>query len=369
MRSVSSIIVLSALLMCLAYCMAARSKVKVFNNIEKIGLGVLNGPESLVWDQAGNLYTSVADGSIRKIDKVTGEISVYAYSVPNLSAEDRAKCGVSVLNEPLCGRPLGLEFDSAENLWIADAYKGILKVPRSNPSNVQVIVNNYNGVPFKMANSLYLTNDEKTLYFTDTSQVYTRMSFVSIVVANKPDGRLFKLNLTTGALTVEIDDLRFANGIAVGKNEEFLAVNECSARKIRKYYLKGRKAGQNEVMVEDIGGYNDNIRPDGNGNFYVGLFSYASEELSAILDYPKLQQLALTYIPPLNTLGLIDTAGLVKKIDSKGRVLEEIRSANGTLFARCAEADVHDGYLYLGSVLNNYIGKVKVSDLVEQRDC
>jgi len=367
MRSVS-IIVLSALLMCLAFCVASKSKVKVFSKMEKIGQGVLNGPESMVWDEAGNLYTSVADGSIRRVDKVTGEITVYAYSVPNLSAEDRAKCGVSVLNEPLCGRPLGLQFDSAENLWVADAYKGILKISRSNPSNVQTIVNSFNGIQFKMANSLYLTNDEKTLYFTDTSQIYTRMSFVSIVVANKPDGRLFKLNLTTGALTVEIDDLRFANGIAVGKDEEFLAVNECSARKIRKYFLKGRKAGRNEVMVEDIGGYNDNIRPDGNGNFYVALFSYTSEEMSAILDYPKLQDLAITYIPPLNTLALIESAGLIKKIDSKGRVLEEIRSANGTFFSRCAEADVHEGYMYLGSVLNNYIGKVKLSDLVQQRN-
>jgi len=367
MRSASAI-VLSALLMCLAFCMATKTKVKVFDHLEKIGLGVLNGPESLVWDQAGNLYTSVSDGSIRRIDALTGEITVYAYSVPTLTAEQRAVCGTSVLNEPTCGRPLGLQFDSAENLWVADAYRGILKIPRSNPSNVQVIVNQYNGVGFKMLNGIYLTNDEKTLYFTDSSQIYTRMSFVSIVVANNPDGRLFKLNLTTGALSVEISDLRFANGIAVSKDEEFLAINECSARKIRKYILKGRNAGQNEVLVDDIGGYNDNIKPDGNGNFYVGLFSYTSEEMSAIQDYAKLQALAIAYIPPLNTLGLIDTAGLLKKIDSRGRVLEEIRSSNGTLYARTAEADVHEGYLYLGSVLNNYIGKVKVSDLVEQRN-
>lgn len=373
MRKGASLSILALLLLYfststfIAVVSANKNRVKVFDSIEKIGLGVLNGPESMVWDQAGNLYTSIADGTVRKVDKTTGDITIYAYSVPGLSAEDRAKCGTSVLHEPLCGRPLGLQFDSQENLWIADAYKGILKVPRSNPSNVQVIVNQFNGVPFKMPNSLYLTNDEKTLYFTDTSQQYTRMQFVAIVVANKPDGRLFKLDLQTGALTVEIDDLRFANGVAVGKNEEFLAVNECSARKIRKYYLKGKKAGKNEVMVDDIGGYNDNIRPDGDGNFYVGLFSHTSEEMSAILDYPKLQALTIQYIPPLDTLSMIENAGIVKKIDSKGRVIDTIESADASVWARTAEADVHDGYLYLGSVLNNHIGRVKLSDLREVR--
>lgn len=362
---------IASLIVCLSIhahliCASPR-KVKIFNSVEKIGLGVLNGPESMVWDNAGNLYTSVADGTIRRVDKLTGQISVYAYSVTNLSAEDRANCGTSVLYESVCGRPLGLQFDSQENLWVADAYKGILKISRQDPSNVQVIVDSYNGVNFKMPNSLYLTNDEQTLYFTDTSLVYQRLQFVSIVVANAPDGRLFKLNLSTNALTVEIDDLRFANGIAAGKNEEFLAVNECSARKIRKYFMKGRKAGTNEVMTEDIGGYNDNIKSDGDGNFYVGLFSFTSDELSAILDYPKLQALTLQFVPPLNTLGLIESAGLIKKINSRGKVIEVIQSANASVWSRTAEADVHDGYLYLGSVLNNYIAKIKLTDLVEER--
>jgi len=342
---------------------ASREKNKIFSSVEKIGQGVLTGPESMVWDNAGNMYTGISDGTIRRIDATTGAISIYAYSVPSLSSQDRALCGTAVTFEPLCGRPLGLFFDRAENLWVADAYKGILKIPRTNPSSTQVIVNSYNGIAFKMLNSLYLTNDESTLYFTDSTQVYPRYSFVNIVVSNSPDGRLFKLNLRTNVLTVEIDDMRFANGIAVGPNEEFLLINECSARSIRKYYLKGRRAGSNEVLVEDIGGYNDNIRPDGLGNFYVGLFSYTSEEMSAILDYSKLQALTLQFIPQVNTLSLITPSGLIKKIDSRGRVLEVIKSESPSVLSYVAEAEVHDGYIYIGSVVNQFIAKVKVSDL------
>jgi len=364
-----SLVLLAVIIVCLAFAAeASREKVRVFDSVEKIGLGTLTGPESMVWDNQGNLYTGIADGSIKRVDATTGAITTYAYSVPHLSEEDRALCGTAVTFEILCGRPLGLFFDRAENLWVADAYKGILKIPRDNTTNVQTIVNNYNGISFKMTNALYLTNDESTLYFTDTTRTYPRYMFVNIVVANAPDGRLFKLNLRTNKLSVAIDDLKFANGIAVGNNEEFLLVNECSARRIRKYYLKGKKEGRNEVLVEDIGGYNDNIRPDGLGNFYVGLFSFTSEELSAILDYPKLQALTLQFIPQTATLGLIQPSGLIKKIDSRGRVLEVIKSANSSVLANVAEADIHDGYLYIGSVLNNYLGKVKLSDLKNVRE-
>lgn len=336
---------------------------KVFDIVEKIGVGVLTGPESVVWDSQGNTYTGISDGTIRMINATTGEITIYAYSVSNLSEEQRAKCGTSVTFESVCGRPLGLQFDRQENLLVADAYMGILNVSRHDPSNVTVIVDRYQDVRFKMVNSLYLTSDESTLYFTDSSQQYSRFEFVSIVVSNAPDSRLFKYDMATGALTVEISDLRFGNGIAVSRNEQFLLINECSARSIRKYFLKGVRAGENTVLVRDIGGYNDNIRPDGSGNFYVGLFSNTSDELSAIQAYPELQALTLQYIPPASILGLITPMGLVKKINDNGRVIEIIQSANATVLSSVAEADVHNGYLYLGSVLNNYLGRVALSDI------
>ena len=41
-----------------------------------------------------------------------------------------------------------------------------------------------------------------------------------------------------------MEDVSFANGIALSQNEDFLLINECGASKIWKYWLKGEKRGQ-----------------------------------------------------------------------------------------------------------------------------
>lgn len=46
-------------------------------NVERIGEGVLINPETIVEDSKGFLYTGIYDGSIRKINPATLEITTY----------------------------------------------------------------------------------------------------------------------------------------------------------------------------------------------------------------------------------------------------------------------------------------------------
>lgn len=76
---------------------------------EKVGEGLLPGPEDLAYDAAsGFLYTGCADGWIRRV-KVPkeGETTWEA-------AEDWAHVG---------GRPLGIAFGPDKQLFVASAYK------------------------------------------------------------------------------------------------------------------------------------------------------------------------------------------------------------------------------------------------------
>jgi hypothetical protein len=78
----------------------------------------------------------------------TNGVSLYARSDPTLTVEQlqydllssfyklfRTCASASSLSpavvEPLCGRPLGMAFDSQANLYVADAYKGLRKILRS----------------------------------------------------------------------------------------------------------------------------------------------------------------------------------------------------------------------------------------------
>ena len=67
-----------------------------------------------------------------------------------------------------------------------------------------------------------------------------------------------------------MDELSFANGIALAPNEEYFIVAETGDSKLWKYWLKGDKRGQKEIFVETPG-YPDNVKLSPDGNFIVGI--------------------------------------------------------------------------------------------------
>ena len=67
-----------------------------------------------------------------------------------------------------------------------------------------------------------------------------------------------------------MEELSFANGIALSKKEDFLLVNEGGAARIWRYWLKGEKRGQKEIFVHTPGSP-DNIRQSEDGKFLVGI--------------------------------------------------------------------------------------------------
>jgi len=79
---------------------------------------------------------------------------------------------VALKNEHICGRPLGLKFDAHGNLYIADAYFGLLVMsPQggvAHPVSTQA-----DGVAFKFTNDLDM-DENGTVYFTDSSTRHPR---------------------------------------------------------------------------------------------------------------------------------------------------------------------------------------------------
>lgn len=73
----------------------------------------------------------------------------------------------SIRNEHICGRPLGVKFDKHGNLYIADAYFGLL-VMGPNGGVAKPVSSEAEGVPFKFVNDLDM-DENGTVYFTDSS--------------------------------------------------------------------------------------------------------------------------------------------------------------------------------------------------------
>ncbi|CAI5523551.1 unnamed protein product [Closterium sp. Naga37s-1] len=175
--------------------------------------------------------------------------------------------------EHICGRPLGLRFHAVTGeLFFADAYFGVFKVGRQG-GLAQPVVTRVDGRPLLFANDLDIaaSDENGTLYFTDTStRFYRRAYYVSIVegrtdgrlvqvdlpripslsfpclhlslsssphltcprdyyvsiVEGRADGRLLQVDLATGRVAVLVDGLSFANGVALSRDQSFLVFCE-----------------------------------------------------------------------------------------------------------------------------------------------
>lgn len=75
--------------------------------------------------------------------------------------------------EHVCGRPLGLRFNKKTgDLWIADAYFGIMKVGPEG-GQAEVVLSEIDGKPLMFTNDLDF-DEEGVLYFTDSSTKWQR---------------------------------------------------------------------------------------------------------------------------------------------------------------------------------------------------
>jgi sugar lactone lactonase YvrE len=79
-------------------------------------------------------------------------------------------------SEHVCNRSLGLCFDKTGDLYIVDAYFGLLKV-RPEGGLATLLATEAEGVRFNFTNDLDLDlDDEGNIYFTDSSIHYQRRS-------------------------------------------------------------------------------------------------------------------------------------------------------------------------------------------------
>jgi hypothetical protein len=68
-----------------------------------------------------------------------------------------------------------------------------------------------------------------------------------------------------------LDNLFYANGVAVAADDSFVLVAEFLGFRIQRYWLTGPKAGSHELFVDGLPGYPDNITRTPQGTFLVGL--------------------------------------------------------------------------------------------------
>lgn len=205
--------------------------------------GDLNFPEGPAWDGKGSLFLSSCYGGY--IYKISGnEQEIFIDSLTSIIKQTN-----------------GLTFDKDGNLFACDYGNGaIIRILPDKSAGV--ISNGYDGKRFNRPNDLAFHPDGR-LYFTDPKSYGV----------DKPDGRLFRLNVSTGEVDLIRDSLCFPNGIAFSGNAKELYVCESAKNRILKFILDDNgNINSEEIFAELPGGDPDGIDFDIMGNLYVAHF-------------------------------------------------------------------------------------------------
>jgi sugar lactone lactonase YvrE len=259
------------------------------------------GPEDIAIDADGRVYTGLEDGRILRLPPGGGEPEVLADTG---------------------GRPLGLELHPDGALVICDADKGLLRLGPDGA--LDTLVDRFEGEPFIATNSAAVAADG-TIYFTVTSRRYGMSGYKQDLLEHSGTGRLFARR-PDGRVDLLIEGLQFANGVTLDPEERYLLVAETGAYRIRRFWLTPDRPGQDEIFVDNLPGFPDNLST-GDGIFWVAMPSPRDRILDALLPWPRLRHVIARM--PDRFQPQPKRHGFVLGFDVAGRVVHNLQDPSG----------------------------------------
>jgi sugar lactone lactonase YvrE len=290
-----------------------------------------HGPEDVVLDAQGRIYTGVDDGRIlRYTSDGSGTVTI-------------ADTG---------GRPLGLELYGDDELLICDARAGLLVVPLAG-GTPSVLATSALGLDFVFCNNAAVASDG-TIYFTDSSRRFGIDNWRDDLIEQTAGGRLLR-RTPDGAIDLVLDGLQFANGVALAPDESFVAVAETGACRVTRVWLDD---GRTDVFVDDLPGFPDNISTGTDGLIWITQASPKVAALDVVRRLPAPLRAGVRALPtwlqpkPGREVGVLGVA-------PDGKVVKELRGEIDG-FHMLVGVREWQGQLYFGSLEESKIAVTRL---------
>lgn len=300
-------------------------------NVQRLNLGDGHSPEDVALDSSGRIYAGLDDGRIIQLQTDGTQPKVFADTK---------------------GRPLGLVFDSAGNLIVADALKGLLEIsPRGQITTLSIEAD---GRKYGCLNDLDVGTDG-TIYFTEASSKFPISQFTNDLLEHQPNGRLLAFDAKTHQTRTILRDLYFANGVAVSPDQSFLLVAETGVYRVRRVWLSGTRKGQTDVFIDNLPGFPDGISSNGKGKFWLSLVTPRDAMFDKILPQPSIRKMVARL--PKFLQPAPKRYSFVLGLDANGKVVDNLQNGAPDCYAEIANAVERNGALYFGSIGENTVGK------------
>jgi sugar lactone lactonase YvrE len=243
------------------------------------------------------------------------------------------------------GRPLGIELDPDGRLLVCDAHRGVLRVDPAG-GGVETVLDRVAGRAMAFCNNAAIASSGE-VWFSDSSTRFGIEQWKDDFVQDTRTGRLLRLR-TDGEVEVVLEGLAFANGVALSRSEDFVAVAETAARTVVRHWIAGERAGTRDHLVVDLPGYPDNIARGSDGLIWVTIASPRDPLVERLQGGPLWLRRQVTRVPerlqpkPRRTVR-------VQAYDDAGRLVHDLdASADG--YHMVTGVREHDGRVWLGSL-------------------
>ncbi len=305
---------------------------------ELLAKGALRQPEDIAFDQAGRLYTGTKDGYIHRIR--------FAEDGRVEKIEKFAETG---------GYPLGLAFAPDGSLIAAVKGKGLTEVQADG--TVRLFADQVAGTPITYANEVAISKNG-IIYFTDSSEAFDTGWPYDILEA-RPHGRLLAYDPASKITRTVLDELYFANGLALSPEEDYLLIAETPKYRILRLWLKGPLAHTVEPFADNLPLLPDNLFLDQDGDIWVG----GSKRIAAIdtlqpRPYWKKQIAKLPYAL-LKRVPTMNRYGLAVRLNAEGQVTETLHDRQGDVYGVSSVVRQGDT-LYLGTLFGDSVARLEI---------
>jgi ribose transport system permease protein len=310
-----------------------------------IGLGELEGPEDVILDEDDHLYCGTRHGEIIRF-----------FAPDYKRSEVFAHIG---------GFPLGLAFDRAGNLLSCVGAMGLYSITKSGEATKLSAETTRSWTSVVDDARLRDPNDcdvapDGRIFFTDSTTRYDAHDWALDSIESRPTGRLLCYDPRNGKTTTLLNNYRYANGVCIAHDGQSLFFAESWACRVHRYWFDGPKAGQVECVIKDMPGYPDNINRASDGGYWMAWLGMRTPSFDLALRHPSMRKRMTRRLPQDEWLfPNINTGGVVK-FEESGRIREALGDLSGAAHPMVTSMREHKGYLYIGGILNNRVGRYRI---------
>jgi sugar lactone lactonase YvrE len=272
------------------------------------------------------------------------------------------------------GRPLGLDFDAAGNLIVADAMKGLLSV--GSDGSVTVLADHIGDDPILYADAVVVASDGRMI-FTDASRRFSPAELGTFdaalldIMEHSCTGRVLEYQPATRQVRLIIGGLCFPNGVALSGDQSQVFIAETGEYRVWKVDVRAAdldaraiaadtRHPQARVILANLPGFPDNLTRSAEGRLWTGFTKPRSPVIDKLAGKPWLRAMSLRL--PKSMWPVPPAYGHVIAFDEDGRVVADLQDPTGRL-PETSGVTEYQGDLYVQSLHADALGVLPIAGL------